>query len=267
MRVSTKERGSPASASGGRRRDGTRGGVRADTTGEDVAERRGGGDRGGGEGGHPRGGWGLGLPREGRGSGIARGRRHVGRGASAGRAGASRGPASSDVGRRGAPRSVAASPTPAIGPSLVARATDTGTGTTRDESAIRHYVAGPRDRPRCAPPVPRRASLQLTARLTEDPSRRVPRLVQHHSSRARVRSAPSARLAMRAQVAGTASLVVTAEVVDALDFAPRARGDSLFESFHAARSSKTAHPVPLAPRRSRSSRLGRTRASSRSQPS
>lgn len=66
------------------------GGVRADAAGQDVSECRGGGDRGGGEGGHPRetrGGGALGLPRERRGSGIARGRRHVGLGASDGRAG------------------------------------------------------------------------------------------------------------------------------------------------------------------------------------
>ena len=40
----------------------------------------------------------------------------------------------------------------------VARATDTATDTTPDESANRHHVAGPRspDDARCAPPVPRR---------------------------------------------------------------------------------------------------------------
>lgn len=162
MRVSTKERGSPASASGGKAsRWNPRGGsarTRRDRMSRSAA--------------------GVVIAEAGRVVTRAR-REEVGRsdsrandagaGSRAGgdtsdsarateEPGGSRGPGSPDVGRGGAPKSVAASPTPAIGPSLVARATDTATGTTPDESANRHHVAGPRspDDARCAPPVPRR---------------------------------------------------------------------------------------------------------------
>ena len=89
-------------------------------------------------------------------------------------------------------------------------------------------------------------SLRLTARLTQDPSRRVPRLVQHHSSLARVRSAPSARHALRAEVAGTA--FVTADRLLLRNGRTRAKifGEVVViereESFHpdALRSSRAA---------------------------
>ena len=207
MGVSTKEREVRRAPQGGRRPDGTRGGVRADA-GRDVSECRGGGDRGGG-----------GV--------VTRARREeVGRSDSRGNdagAGSRAGGDTSDSARATEEPGVARTrisrcrtrrgaeirrgiPDAAIGPSLVARATDTATDTTPDESANRHHVAGPRspDDARCAPPVPAPWSLRLAARLTQDPSRRVPRLVQHHSSLARVRSAPSARHALRAEVAGTA---------------------------------------------------------------
>lgn len=90
-------------------------------------------------------------------------------------------------------------------------------------------------------------SLRLTARLTQDPSRRVPRLVQHHSSLARVRSAPSARHALRAEVAGTAFVTADRLLLRTGNGRTRAKifGEVVMEreeSFHpdALRSSRAA---------------------------